>query len=133
VRSRLAAEPKLVNRRAKPPDSDALPPALRVIAAAKEVSHPDKGHAGVKYDTIRQRLGLNPSESLADYIRSLNARLGMPATLAEMGVPGESFPAIAKSATEDHSSATNPRPASADDYQAILQSAYAGESLRRST
>jgi len=41
VRSRLAAEPKLVNRRAKPPDSDALPPALRVVAAAKEVSHPD--------------------------------------------------------------------------------------------
>src|SRR5215213_9123987 len=41
VRSRLAAEPKLVNRRFKPPDSDALPPALRVVAAAKEVSHPD--------------------------------------------------------------------------------------------
>jgi transposase InsO family protein len=41
VRSRLAAEPKLANRRYKPPDSDALPPALRVVAAAKEVSHPD--------------------------------------------------------------------------------------------
>jgi hypothetical protein len=40
VRSRLAAEPKLANRRYKPPDSDALPPALRVVAAAKEVSHP---------------------------------------------------------------------------------------------
>ncbi len=41
VRSRLAAEPKLANRRSKPPDSDALPPARRVVAAAKEVSHPD--------------------------------------------------------------------------------------------
>ena len=41
VRSRLAAEPKLANRRYKPPDSDALPPALQVVAAAKEVSHPD--------------------------------------------------------------------------------------------
>jgi hypothetical protein len=41
VRSRLAAEPTLANRRYKPPDSDALPPALRVVAAAKEVSHPD--------------------------------------------------------------------------------------------
>ena len=29
VRSRLAAEPKLANRRYKPPDSDALPPALQ--------------------------------------------------------------------------------------------------------
>jgi hypothetical protein len=41
VRSRLAAEPKLANRRYKPPDADALPPALQVVAHAKEVSHPD--------------------------------------------------------------------------------------------
>jgi hypothetical protein len=41
VRSRLAAEPKLANRRFKPPDADALPPALQVVAHAKEVSHPD--------------------------------------------------------------------------------------------
>ena len=41
VQRRLAAEPKLANRRYKPPDSDALPPALRVVAAAKEVTHPD--------------------------------------------------------------------------------------------
>jgi hypothetical protein len=44
VRSRQAAEPKLANRRFKPPDSDALPPALKVVAAAKEVSHPDSYH-----------------------------------------------------------------------------------------
>jgi hypothetical protein len=41
VHSRLAAEPKRANRRYKPPDADALPPALRVVARAKEVSHPD--------------------------------------------------------------------------------------------
>jgi len=41
VQRRLAAEPKLANRRFKPPDSDALPPALQVVARAKEVSHPD--------------------------------------------------------------------------------------------
>jgi len=41
VHSRLAAEPKRANRRYKPPDSDALPPALQVVARAKEVSHPD--------------------------------------------------------------------------------------------
>jgi len=89
-------------------------------------------HSGTKYGTIRQRLGLNPDESLADYIRSLNTRLGMPMTLAQMGVPRECFPTIAKSATEDHSSATNPRPASADDYRAILEAAYTGEPLQRS-
>jgi amidase/aspartyl-tRNA(Asn)/glutamyl-tRNA(Gln) amidotransferase subunit A len=41
VQRRLTTEPKLANRRYKPPDSDALPPALQVVAAAKEVSHPD--------------------------------------------------------------------------------------------
>jgi 4-hydroxybutyrate dehydrogenase len=92
----------------------------------------NEGHSGAKYDIIGQRLGLKAGESLADYIRSLNARLGMPATLAEMGVPRECFPAIAKSATEDHSSATNPRSASEADYLALLEAAYAGEPLRLS-
>jgi transposase InsO family protein len=41
VQRRLEAEPKLANRRFKPPDSDALPQALQVVAHAKEVSHPD--------------------------------------------------------------------------------------------
>jgi hypothetical protein len=41
VQRRLAAAPKLANARFKPPGSDALPPALQVVAHAKEVSHPD--------------------------------------------------------------------------------------------
>jgi hypothetical protein len=41
VQSRRAAGPKLANRRSKPLDSSALPHALQVVAAAKEISHPD--------------------------------------------------------------------------------------------
>jgi hypothetical protein len=41
VQRRLAAEPNLANIRFKPPDPHALPNALRVVAHAKEVSHPD--------------------------------------------------------------------------------------------
>jgi transposase InsO family protein len=41
VRSRLAAEPRLANRRSEPPDPHALPQALQAVAAAKEISHPD--------------------------------------------------------------------------------------------
>ena len=41
VRSRLAAAPALANRRYKPPHPDALHQALTVVAAAKDVSHPD--------------------------------------------------------------------------------------------
>jgi transposase InsO family protein len=41
VQRRLAVEPKLTNRRFKLPDPQALPQALQVVAAGKEVSHPD--------------------------------------------------------------------------------------------
>jgi alcohol dehydrogenase class IV len=87
-------------------------------------------HSGPKYATIRQRLGLNAGDDLAEYFRGLNARLGMPATLADMGVPRDTFAGVAKSATEDHSSATNPRPASEADYRSILDAAFEGNRLR---
>ncbi|HKG77631.1 MAG TPA: integrase core domain-containing protein, partial [Beijerinckiaceae bacterium] len=42
VHERLSAAPELVNPRYKPPNDPAvLPNALRVIARAKDVSHPD--------------------------------------------------------------------------------------------
>jgi transposase InsO family protein len=42
VHERLSAAPELVNPRSKPPnDPSVLPNALRVIARAKDVSHPD--------------------------------------------------------------------------------------------
>jgi transposase InsO family protein len=42
VHERLSAAPELVNPRYKPPNDPAvLPKALRVIARAKDVSHPD--------------------------------------------------------------------------------------------
>jgi 4-hydroxybutyrate dehydrogenase len=88
-------------------------------------------HAEAKYAVIRQRLELNDGDDLADYVRSLNARLGMPATLADMEVSRDSFATIAKGATEDHSSTTNPRPASEADYLSILEAAYEGRPVRQ--
>ena len=41
VQRHLAAKPELANMRFKPPNSGDLPHALKVVAAAKEVSHPD--------------------------------------------------------------------------------------------
>lgn len=90
-------------------------------------------HCGPKYDILRQRVGIGPGANLADFFRDLNARLDMPASLAAMGVPRVTLPGIAESATKDHSSATNPRPASAGDYLAILEAAYEGGSLQAST
>ena len=41
VQQRLALRPELVNTRFRPPDPGALPKALHVVAAAREVSQPD--------------------------------------------------------------------------------------------
>lgn len=77
-----------------------------------------------KYATIRRRLGLDPEASLSGFFAALNARLGLPSTLSEIGVPEAALGPVSVAATEDHSSATNPRPCSADDYRALLEAAY---------
>ncbi len=41
VQQRLALRPGLANPRFRPPDPNALPQALQVVAAASEVSQPD--------------------------------------------------------------------------------------------
>lgn len=77
-----------------------------------------------KYAEIRRALGLPAETDLADWIAGLTARLGMPATLSQMGVPREVLPAIAEAATQDHSSPTNARQASAADYLAMLEASF---------
>ncbi|MPR27609.1 Crp/Fnr family transcriptional regulator, partial [Microvirga tunisiensis] len=80
VRSRLAAEPKLANRRYKPPDADALPPALQVIAHAKEVSHPDT---------------YLPHGSVVSLVRGMgDGRVAEAATFGREGLVGLSFDGI---------------------------------------
>lgn len=77
-----------------------------------------------KYAEIRRTLGLPAGADLAEWIAGLTARLGMPASLSAMGVPREVLPAIAEAAVKDHSSATNPRAATAADYEAMLVASF---------
>ncbi|MBX6368971.1 MAG: iron-containing alcohol dehydrogenase [Rhodospirillales bacterium] len=81
------------------------------------------GHVGDKYDRLRQSLGLPAGADLADEVRALNRRIGLPAGLGEMGVSASMLPRIVAGALEDHSGATNPRPATAGDYEAMLRAA----------
>ncbi len=80
--------------------------------------------AAAKYDAIRAALGLAAGTDLSVWIADLVKRLDMPGSLSEMGLRREVLPAIAEAATQDHSSATNPRQAKAADYLAMLEASF---------
>ena len=60
-------------------------------------------------------------DALAEAIRALNARLGLPSGLAAMGVGEELFERVIDGAMADHCHKTNPRIATREDYRAMLE------------
>ena len=64
--------------------------------------------------------GGNDADKVADAIRAMNKRLGLPSGLATMGVLPEWFDRIIEGAMADHCHKTNPRIATADEYRAML-------------
>lgn len=61
------------------------------------------------------------SRAIAQAIKDMNAHLGLPQGLAEMGVKEEWFEKIIVGATADHCHKTNPRIATHADYTQMLQ------------
>ncbi|MFL5164753.1 MAG: iron-containing alcohol dehydrogenase [Microvirga sp.] len=88
-----------------------LPPVLRFNA----------DHVGDKYRRLAQAMGLAADADLAAFIEDLNTRIGLPKSLKEMGVPPGVIPEMAAKAEKDHTNPTNPRQATAADYQRLLQ------------
>jgi 4-hydroxybutyrate dehydrogenase len=66
-------------------------------------------------------MGLGSADDIPLAIKDMNARLGLPAGLAEMGVESAWFDRIIQGALADHCHKTNPRPASIEDYAAMLE------------
>lgn len=79
-------------------------------------------HTGDKYDRLSDLLGAGGAGALPDWMARFNSDLDMPDSLGAMGVTPEMLPDVAAAAVLDHCTATNPRPASADDYLAMLTS-----------
>jgi alcohol dehydrogenase class IV len=61
------------------------------------------------------------AETVAEAIRAMNARLGLPSGLAAMGVDRALYPRIIDGAMADHTHKTNPRLATRDDYARMLE------------
>ena len=69
---------------------------------------------------MAQAMGLAAATDIPQAIHDMNARLRLPSGLAAMGVQADSFARVITGALADHCHKTNPRLASADDYQAML-------------
>lgn len=83
------------------------------------------GHVGDKYERLAAAMALPAGTDLAKAVATLARDIGLPASLSAMGTPHEVLPRMAELAVLDHSTATNPRPATAADYLELFEEAYA--------
>ena len=75
--------------------------------------------APAKFDRLRQLIGVQGD--LGAWVAELNARLGLPAGLAAMGVPAKVLPRIAADAEQDPATETNARLVTRTDYEELLR------------
>lgn len=92
-----------------------LPAVLRFNAEAESVRRERR------LARMARVMGLTSADDMPDALRDLNARLGLPGGLRELGVEPAWFDRIIEGALADHCHKTNPRLASADDYRALLE------------
>lgn len=92
-----------------------LPAVVRFNAEAESVRQERR------LDRMAHAMGLTCASDIPDAIRDMNARLGLPTGLAQLGVERGWFDRVVEGAMADHCHKTNPRPASAEDYRAMLE------------
>lgn len=81
-----------------------------------------------KYETIYRAVAASPKaefsqEMLADELRRLAARIGIPATLAEVGVDAEKIPEMAADAMKSGNIYVNPRTSTQKDIEQLYRRA----------
>ncbi|WP_431096394.1 iron-containing alcohol dehydrogenase [Polaromonas aquatica] len=91
-----------------------LPAVVRFNASAESVQKDNR------LNRMARAMGLVSGSDIPDAILEMNARLGLPSGLAAMGVQREQFGQIVSGALADHCHKTNPRIASAEEYEEIL-------------
>lgn len=92
-----------------------LPAVIRFNAEAESVKRERK------IERLAGCMGLGSAQEVAPAINAMNARLGLPSGLRAMGVAEALFSRIIQGALADHTHKTNPREASAADYERMLR------------
>jgi len=72
---------------------------------------------------MAQAMNLDSAGDIGDAIKDMNARLGLPSGLRDMGVTESLFDKVISGALADHCHKTNPRLASGADYREMLRQA----------
>jgi len=91
-----------------------LPAVVRFNSQAESVQRERR------LERMAHAMGLASASDIPDAIRDMNARLDLPTGLAAMGVQREWFDKIIEGAMADHCHKTNPRVATAQEYEALL-------------
>jgi hypothetical protein len=86
----------------------------------------NRAYAEAKIARLERLIGLD--QPLEDWCARLVADLGLPTGLAELGVTRRDIPALAVKAEAAHLNLTNPKPADAREFEAILGAALGGVS-----
>jgi 4-hydroxybutyrate dehydrogenase len=92
-----------------------LPAVIRFNAEAESVQR-DR-----KIARLAACMALSGADDVAPAIKAMNAQLALPSGLKAMGVTEDLFPKIIQGALADHCHKTNPREASAADYERMLR------------
>ncbi|MBX3611398.1 MAG: iron-containing alcohol dehydrogenase [Hydrogenophaga sp.] len=91
-----------------------LPAVIRFNAQTESMQKEDRLHR------MAQAMGLSDGSAVADAVKDMSARLGLPAGLVAMGVDASVFDRVIEGAMADHCHKTNPRLATEQDYRDML-------------
>ncbi len=95
-----------------------LPAVVKFNAQAESIQREQR------LQRMAQAMGIGPCDSrgseLAEGLREINARLGLPSGLAAIGVTPDIFERVIDGAMADHCHKTNPRIATRDEYLEML-------------
>ncbi|MGY4829240.1 iron-containing alcohol dehydrogenase [Sphaerotilaceae bacterium SBD11-9] len=96
-----------------------LPAVVKFNASAESIAKENR------LQRMAHAMGIGSTDSkgteLADALRDMNKRLGLPSGLAAMGVTKDLFEKVIDGAMVDHCHKTNPRIATRDEYREMLE------------